>query len=282
MGPSSSRAFHGEPGESRRHTIGLIQMNCLLGGRAANLAKAERLLAELAGRSELACLPEMFDLGYDLPTLGPSIFELAEAVPGPTTERLGALARRFGLTIVAGVTERDSNAAGLLYDTTVVMARSGELLARYRKSHLYPDEHRVFRPGQELPVTEVDGLRLGVAICFELAFPPIFSTLARRGAQLVLNPSAVPTGFEHLQDVRTRARAQDNQIFVAAVNHVGREGEVTYCGGTQLADPRGDVLAKASSDEEEVLVVELPLELIGEQRRQEPVFRGWRPELYER
>ena len=281
MHPSSSRTVAAEPSETQRRNVGLIQMNCRLGDRAANLAKAERHLQRLAGRTGLACLPEMFDLGYDLPTLGPSIFDLAEVVPGPTTERLGTFARRFDLAIVAGVTERDSNVTGLLFDSTVIIGRDGALHSRYRKSHLYPDEHRVFRPGHALPVVEVDGLRLGVAICFELAFPPIFSTLARRGAQLVLNPSAVPTGYGHLQDVRTRARAQDNQIFVAAVNHVGREGDVSYCGGTQLADPRGDLLAKATDHEEEVLVVDLPLERIDEQRRQEPVFRGMRSEQYE-
>jgi predicted amidohydrolase len=262
-------------------TIGLIQMNCRLGDRPANLAKAEEMLAELQGRAQLACLPEMFDLGYDLPTLGGALFELAETVPGPTTERLAELARRLGITLVAGVTERDPHVSDLLHDTTVILDSRGELAGRYRKSHLYPDEHRFFRPGQELPVNRVDGLVLGVAICFELAFPPIFSTLARRGAQLILNPSAVPRGYGHLQDVRTRARAQDNQVFVAAINHVGREGEVTYCGGSQIADPRGEVLAKASDVREEVVVSELPLARIGEQRRQEPVFRGFRPELYE-
>lgn len=264
-----------------RTKIGLVQMNCALGDRTANLNKAEEMLAQLAGKVELACLPEMFDLGYDLPSLGNRIFDLAETVPGPTTERLADLAQRLGLTLLAGVTERDPHVADLLFDTTVIIDRRGGLLGRYRKSHLYPDEHRVFRPGNELPVFAADGVSIGVAVCFELAFPPIFSTLARRGAQLVLNPSAVPQGYGHLQDVRTPARAQDNQIFVAAVNHVGREGEVTYCGGSQLADPSGTVLVKASEDREEVLVTELSLDLIADQRRQEPVFRGLRPELYE-
>jgi predicted amidohydrolase len=266
-------------GESLR--LGLVQMTCSLGDRPANLERAELMLAELEGRADVACLPEMFDVGYDLPTLGDALFELAEAVPGPTTESLGGLARRLGLTLVAGVTERDPDVPDLLHDTTVIVDRQGKLRGRYRKSHLYPSEHRYFCPGGSLDVFELGHTRVGIAICFELAFPPIFATLARRGAQLVLNPSAVPVGFGHLQDVRTRARAQDNQIFVAAVNHVGREGEVDYCGGSQIADPRGQLLVKASEDREEVLVARLPLELIREQRRQEPVFRGFRPELYE-
>jgi predicted amidohydrolase len=256
-------------------------MRCETGDKAANLEHAEHLLSELAARVEVACLPEMFDLGYDLAGLGPALFELAEPVPGPTSQRLAGLARKLGLAIVAGVTERDPEVEGLLYDTTVLLDGKGELIGRYRKSHLHPSEHGFFRPGNELPVFTLAGLRLGVAICFEHAFPQIFTTLARRGAELVINPSAVPVGFAHLQDLRTRARAQDNQIFVAAVNHVGQEGAVTYCGRSQVADPRGEVVALAPDAAEAAVVAELRLELIRQQRKQEPVFRALRPELYE-
>jgi predicted amidohydrolase len=88
-------------------------------------------------------------------------------------------------------------------------------------------------------------------------------------------------GFDHLQDLRTRARAQDNQIFVAAINHVGKEGAITYCGRSQITDPRGEVIAIAPDAAEAAIVAELALDLIREQRQQEPVFRSLRPELYE-
>ncbi len=87
-------------------------------------------------------------------------------------------------------------------------------------------------------------------------------------------------GYDHLQDVRTRARAQDNQVFVVAANHVGREGGVTYCGRSQVADPRGAVLARAPADAPAAISAELELDRILEQRLQEPIFRGFRPELY--
>jgi predicted amidohydrolase len=267
--------------ENQRIAIGLVQMRCEPGDKAANLDRAEGFLSQLTARVAIACLPEMFDLGYDLAGLGPALFELAEPVPGPTSERLAALARKLGLAIIAGVTERDPGVEGLLYDTTVLLDSKGELIGRYHKSHLYPSEHGFFRPGNELPVFELAGLRIGIAVCFEHAFPQIFATLARRGAELVVNPSAVPVGFAHLQDLRTRARAQDNQIFVAAVNHVGQEGAVTYCGRSQVADPRGEVVALAPDATEAVVVAELGLELIRQQRKQEPTFRALRPELYE-
>lgn len=267
--------------------VAAIQMTCRLGDKAANMAQAEALLADVAGRADIACLPELFSTGYHLDTLGRGLFELAEPVPaapdqpaGATVTWLRELAARLDVAIVAGLVERDSLATGLLYDSVTLIDRRGRICGRYRKSHLYPTEHRFFRPGDALPIFELDGLRVGLAICFEAAFAPIFSTLALQGAQVIFNPSAVPVGYGHLQDVRTRARAQDNQCFVVAVNHAGAEGDVTYCGRSQVADPRGEVLALAPEDRAAALVADLDLDLILDQRIQEPILRGFRPELY--
>jgi predicted amidohydrolase len=264
-----------------------IQMTCQLGDTTANLAQAETLLTEVAGQADIACLPELFNTGYHLDALGQRLFDLAEPVPavpqdptGPTVTRLCELAACLNLAIIAGLAERDPLATGLLYDSAVLINRHGHICGRYRKSHLYPTEHRFFRPGDTLPVFELDGLRVGLAICFEAAFPPIFSTLALQGAQVVFNPSAVPVGYGYLQDLRTLARAQDNQLFVVAVNHAGDEGDVTYCGQSQVADPRGDILALASEDQPAAILAELDLRLIRDQRLQEPILRGFRPELY--
>ncbi|MGC9400286.1 MAG: carbon-nitrogen hydrolase family protein [Anaerolineae bacterium] len=265
----------------QRVTVGLIQMACVLKEKQANLDKAASFVAQLAGQADVVCLPELFNIGYDLDLIGDDVYDLAEPVPdGRTTRWLAKLARRSDLAIVAGLVEQAPHVTGLLYDTVVLINRRGEFAGRYRKSHLYPAEHRFFRPGDELPVFDLDGLRVGVAICFEAAFPTIFSTLALQGAQIVFNPSAVPVGFDYLQDLRTRARAQDNQFFVAAVNHVGNEGSVIYCGRSQMANPRGETVVRASGESAEALVVELDLSLIRDQRIQEPVFRGFRPELY--
>lgn len=269
------------PGGTARVAIALVQLNCALGEKAANLDRAEVLLADLGGRADIACLPELFNAGYNLNALGDALFDLAEPIPaGETTRRLSEMAQSLNLAIVAGLIEQVPHVEGLLYDTVVLIDRHGQLAGRYRKSHLYPAEHRFFRSGDALPVFDLDGLRVGVAICFELAFPPIFSTLALQGAEVVFNPSAVPVGFGYLQDLRTRARAQDNQLFVAAVNHVASEGGVVYCGRSQVADPRGDVVALASGDSPEVVVADLDLALIRDQRLQEPILRGFRPELY--
>lgn len=261
--------------------IGLVQMRCRLGDKDGNLRAAADLLEHAAGGLTLACLPELFDVGYDPDARDSVLVDLAEPVPGPLTERLSELARRLDVGLVAGVLERDAHVPEVLYDTAVLVSRSGELAGSYRKSHLYPTEHRWFRPGNRLQVFDLDGVRVGIAICFEHAFPQIASTLARRGAQLILNPSAVPVGFEYLQELRIRARAQDNQIFAAAVNRVGSEGPVVYSGGSLVAGPRGDVLARASSSELGVVSAELDLARIRSERLQEPALRALRPELYE-
>lgn len=272
---------------SRTLRVAAIQMNSRPGETETNLARAEELLRGVAGEAELAVLPELFAVGYDFSLLADRAPELAEPVPveedapaGPTVCRLRELASELELGIVGCVVERDPRVAGLLYDTAVLIDRGGTLRGRYRKSHLYPREHQVFRPGNAVPVFEMGGIRVGVAICYELAFPPLAATLALQGAEILLNPSAVPVGYGHLQEVRARARAQDNQLFLVAVNHVGEEGDVTYCGESQVADPRGETLVRASGERPQAVVAELDLGLVLEQRRQEPVFRGYRPELY--
>lgn len=267
--------------QTGRVTVAALQMTSRLADKGANLARVAELLSDLKRDADIAALPELFSTGYNLEALDEALFDLAEPVPGVTTTALGELARKHEMALIAGIAEKDVNVEDIIYDTAVLFDRSGELAARYRKTHLYPLENRFFRAGGVLPVLELDGLRVGVAICFEHAFPHIFTTLALRGAQVVFNPSAVPRGYGYLQDVRIPARAQDNQIFVVAINHVGAEGQVTYCGRSQIVSPRGEVLALASNEEEEVIVAELDLSLIRNQRRQEPIFRGFRPELYE-
>jgi predicted amidohydrolase len=257
-------------------------MNCILGDKAANLEQATILLEEVAKRADIACLPEFFNVGYNLDELNDRLFDLAEVVPaGGTSRWLMETAQRLDIAIAAGLVEAVPGATGLLYDTVLLVDRQGKIVGSYRKSHLYPAEHRFFRAGDDLPVFELDGLRIGVATCFEAAFPPIFNTLAMHGAQVILNPSAVPAGFAYLQDLRTRARAQDNQLFVVAANHVGDEGGVIYCGRSQVANPRGEVIAMASDGKPETIVADLDLALIRDQRLQEPVLRGFRPALYQ-
>jgi len=176
--------------------------------------------------------------------------------------------------------ERDQTVEGVLYDTTFLLDSKGSFVGRYRKTHLYPDEHRLFRAGDALQVFKLEGIQVGTAICFEHAFPQIFTILALKGAQIVFIPSAVPAGYEYLLDLRTRARAQDNQIFVVAANRCGTDGSVTYCGLSKIVNPRGDVIAEAGAKENRLITAECYLNLILKERTREPVFGCLRPDLY--
>lgn len=263
---------------SSRVTVAVAQTSPRLGDVPANVRRVEEIVAALAGTAELVVFPELFTTGYHLGDL--PLAALAEPLPvGPTVRRLGRAAARAGVTVVGSLIEV---ADGRLYDTAVVIDRRGELVASYRKSHLYPAERDHFEAGHALTVATVDGLRLGLAICFEHAFPEIFAELALAGAHVVAIPSAVPRGFEYLLELRTRARAQDNQLFVAASNLAGYDGRTAWCGGSLIVDPRGTVLASAGSDDESVITAELDLQLIERERAQEPIWANRRPHLYRR
>lgn len=263
--------------------VAVVQTRAVLGDVDANLAAAEAELAALAGHADLAVFPELFTTGYSLD--GVDHRRLAENLDksldeGATIHRLGRAAAAAGVAVCGGVLEASGDA---VYDTAVLIDRSGRLVGRYRKTHLHPSERATFAPGDELAVVPLgDNLTLGTAICFEHGFPEVFAELALAGANLVAIPSAVPVGFEYLLELRTRARAQDNQVFVAAANLAGDDGRTRWCGGSAIVDPRGDVIAGPAGQEPARLVAELDLAAIDAERRQEPVLRDRRPELYRR
>ncbi len=263
-----------------RIVVGLVQMECVVKDKERNLAKALGFVESLKKRADadIVSFPELFTTGYNLDLIGDEIHDLAETIPGETTTMMSQKAREFGIAILGTIVERGDG--GGLYDTTFVIDETGELIGKYRKSHLHPSEYSYLDPGNELPVFELSRVTIGTAICFEHAFPQIFTKLALLGAKIIFIPSAVPTGYEYLLNLRTRARAQDNQLFVVAVNRVGREGDVEYCGLSKVVNPRGEVVAEAPSKAEEVLVAELDLGMIQKERNQEPVLKCLRPELY--
>ena len=249
----------------------MLQMAAHTGELPANVDRLAELVRKHADGAELVVAPELVTSGYDLEVLARRGTELAEPLDGPTAARVSELATETGATLVFGMLERDGD---VLYDTAVVAAPGGELVP-YRKSHLYPTESELFAAGTELVVAPTPAGRLGMMICFEHAFPDVATTLALRGAQILVIPSAVPVGYEHLLTLRTRARAQDNQVFAVACNLTG-DG---FCGRSLVADPRGDVVAEAGV-EETVLRAVLDLAAIDREREREPALRLRRPDLY--
>jgi N-carbamoylputrescine amidase len=266
--------------------LGLIQMAC---GRDPNenLAKAEWRIRQAAAQgAQIVCLQELFRSEYFCREENPDWFDLAESVPGPTTEALGRLAREMAVVIVGSVFER--RAAGVYHNTAVVVDADGALLGTYRKMHIPDDplyyEKYYFTPGDlGFRCFDTRYARLAPLVCWDQWYPEAARLAALAGAQVICYPTAIgwhpaekaAEGEAQHDAWRTiqRSHAIANGVYVAAINRVGFEGPpesgLEFWGGSFVADPFGRVLAEASHDREEILVVEC------DPRRQEEVRRNW-------
>ncbi len=282
---------------NRSMTVGLIQMRCSTDPRD-NLQRAKAFLHEAAERgARVACLPELFLTQYFCQTEDPSNFDLAEPVPGPTTEALSALARENGMVIVGSLFER--RAAGLYHNTAVVLDADGAIVGIYRKMHIPDDplyyEKYYFTPGDlGFQAFDTRHARVGTLVCWDQWYPEAARLTALKGAEILFYPTAIgwhpseKAEFGAAQsdawETMQRAHAISNGVFVAAVNRIGHEGPadggLEFWGGTFLTDPFGRVLARASRDKEEVLVVECDLSLMEETRRNWPFLRDRRIDAY--
>ena len=279
---------------ARALRVGLVQMRCAPDDPAANLAKAIAGIEDAAVRgAELVCLQELFRTPYFCQSEVHGRFDLAEPVPGPTTEALAKVAAARGVVVVASVFER--RAEGLYHNTAVVLDADGRQAGVYRKMHIPDDplyyEKFYFTPGdlgfQSIPTRAA---RVGTLVCWDQWFPEAARLTALAGAQLLVYPTAIgwETGVrpewedaEHdAWETAQRAHAIANGVFVVAVNRVGAEERLTFWGQSFVADPFGRVIARASSSAEETLVVDLDLSLIEEVRRGWPFLRDRRIDAY--
>lgn len=254
-----------------RVTVAVLQVASVPGEVAANVDRLVALVEEHGPEVDLVVAPELATTGYDLDLLAARGLELAEPADGATGRRLQEAAVRVGATLVVGFLERDGDR---VYDSLLMVGPAGPL-GVYRKSHLYPPELAVFAAGETLGVVDTPAGVVGPLVCFEHAFPEVATTLALAGAQILVIPSAVPLDYEHVLHLRTRARAQDNQVFAIGCNMTGHG----FAGRSLVADPRGQVLAEAG-EQPAVLVVELDLAAARSERGREPALQMRRPELY--
>jgi N-carbamoylputrescine amidase len=261
---------------------------------AANLERAVQGVEEAARRGAgVVCLQELFRSRYFCQSEAAEHFDLAEPIPGPTTERLGKLAAARGLAIVASLFERRGE--GLYHNTAVLLDEGGRIAARYRKTHIPDDplyyEKYYFTPGDlGFPAAEARGARLGMLVCWDQWFPEAARLTALAGAQVLFYPTAIGWQFDEgpavdaaqhdAWETMQRAHAIANGVFVAAVNRVGREGAIRFWGQSFVADPFGRVLARASADSEEVLMVDCDLAEIERVRRHWPFLRDRRIDAY--
>jgi predicted amidohydrolase len=207
----------------------------------------------------------------------------AETVPGPTSEAMGRLAAELGIVLLAGSICEKSDVPGKGYNTSLLFDPTGQLVARYRKIHLFDyevpgevsyAESRYIVPGDRVVHAPSSDACLGLATCYDLRFPELFRQLADAGADVLLTPSAFtqPTGRCHWE-ILLRARAIENQAFLVAPNQVGRHTPqlVTY-GHSAIISPWGEILAMAGGEQEEVVWAELKAARLAEVRQHLPAL----------
>jgi N-carbamoylputrescine amidase len=275
-------------------TVGLIQMRCGT-DTAANLDTAVARIAEAAGRGAgLVCLQELFRSPYFCQSEDTATFDLAEPIPGPSTAALGAAAKQHGVVVVASLFEK--RAEGVFHNTAVLIDADGSIAGLYRKMHIPDDplyyEKYYFTPG-DLGFRSFDTQagRVGALVCWDQWFPEAARLTALHGAEILFYPTAIgwhpaeraahgAAQFDAWQTIQ-RSHAIANGVFVVAVNRVGREANLEFWGGSFVCDPFGRILARASHDQEEVLVVPCDRRLIGETRRNWPFLRDRRIDAYD-
>jgi N-carbamoylputrescine amidase len=274
-------------------TIGIIQDHAGT-DLQENVRRAERLVRQAAARgAQIICLKELFSSPYFCKAQKSDRFDLAETVPGPTTDAMQKLARELEVVIVVPVFERQ--AAGVYRNSAAIIDADGSLMGVYRKMHIPDDplfnEKYYFTPGDlGFKVHQTSRGHCGVLVCWDQWFPEAARLTALQGAQFLFYPTAIgwlpgeKTEMNLAQhsawETAQRAHAIANGVFVVAVNRVGLEGQLQFWGQSFVADPFGRILAKASAEAEETLVVECDLSLIEQTRQNWPFLRDRRIDAY--
>lgn len=278
---------------ANKATIGLIQMACSANPQE-NQTKAEQKICEAAQKgAQIICLQELYRSLYFCQKVDDAQFDLAESIPGDTTIRLSNLAAELGVVLIASLFEKRTD--GVYHNTAVVFDADGTNLGIYRKSHIPEDagfhEKYYFTPGDTgYKVFNTRFGRVGVLICWDQWYPEAARITALKGAQILFYPTAIGYLPDEAGDERKefteawetiqRSHAVANGVFVASVNRVGTEGDITFWGDSFVVGPFGKYIAKAG-DAEEILIAACDFSRIDKQRRIWPYFRDRRIDTYD-
>jgi len=275
---------------------GLIQMG-LKGGTSDSperirdaMIAAHIPLIEKAGQQgvQVLCFQEVFTQPYFCPSQDSKWYAAVEKIPdGHTTRLMQEYAKKYSMVIVVPIYEEEI--PGVYYNTAAVIDADGKYLGKYRKSHI-PQvagfwEKFFFKPGNlGYPVFNTAYCRLGVYICYDRHFPEGWRALALNGAEYIVNPSATVAGLsQYLWQLEQPASAAANGCYIGAINRVGTEAPWnigTFYGSSYFVNPRGQIIAQASGDKDELLVSDLDMNMVREVRNLWQFFRDRRPETY--
>ena len=284
--------------KNKKIKLGLIQMSCSP-KPSENVEKAVSKVEEAArGGAKIICLPELFRSQYFCQREDAALFDLAESIPGPSTETLGKIAKDKNVTIVVPLFER--RAAGVYHNSLVVIDEKGDICGHYRKMHIPDDpayyEKFYFAPGDKgFQAIKTSHATIGSLICWDQWYPEAARLTALQGAELLIYPTAI--GWHPTEKAKEgtaqrdawitiqRSHAIANGVFVVSVNRVGHEipesGDgIEFWGSSFVCDPFGVILSQASVEKEEVLLVDIDLSRIEGTRRNWPFLRDRRIDAY--
>ena len=252
-----------------------------------NKARAERLVKSAAERgAQLVVFPEMSILEFfpRKPHMY-EFFDLAEPVPGPTSEWFANLARRYDIHIVYN--HYELSLESMCFDTSVIVDRSGSLVGYQRMMHLAEEpgynEKFYYTPGWDrYHVFELEGWRFGIAICYDRHFPEVFRSFILQGAHLVLVPTAVAATepFAEVYELEMRAAAVTHGVYIAMANRAGTEEPLRFLGQSMIIDPLGRPVVTLNDEPDQVATAELHKDVVTMARRLFPFLRDRRPETY--
>jgi predicted amidohydrolase len=265
-----------------RITLALAQISSQRENKKENLRKIEELtMRAKEQRADLVIFPELCLTGY---VLRDQLYELAETIPGPSTERISELARKTGMHVVFGMPELSEKTRATMYNTAVFVGPEGVIgkyHKRYLPTHSVFEEKRYFRPGYQTAAFNTPLGNIGLCICYDLFFPEVIRLTRLAGAQLIICISASPSVRRSYFETLTAARALENTAYLAYVNLVGVEDGLQFWGGSRLVSPTGDIVSKAKYDEEDFVLCEVDFNDIRPAEAFIPTLRDLRPELFD-
>jgi len=254
-----------------------VQLPCKLGDKEANLHRIEGWLDVLhKNDADLVLFPELSTTGYNPMLIGDRFREMAEPIPGPTTDKLSRKAEEYNVRVVLGIAEKEGEKT---YNSAVLVEPNGRV-SKFRKVHLFGYEPRFFSSGEDYPVFKTKIGHLGLMICYDSSFPEVARILALKGAQIILVPSAWRYQDLDIWKIVINTRAFENTVYVAASNRIGVEGNLHLFGNSKIIDPRGRTISEGKYDREMAVFAEINLEDINKYRDELRMLRDRKPKTY--
>ncbi len=265
----------------KKFKVSLSQFPCKIGNKKHNISKIVKHVKQAKKqKADIIIFPEMSLTGYTVRDL---TYELAEEIPGPSTEKIAELADKEDLYIIFGMPERSEKGEGILHNTAVLIGPEG-YVGKYRKMHLPThsvfEEKRYFRLGYEVPIFETNLGALGITICYDVFFPEMARILRLQGAKFIICISASPAVRKNFFEILTASRAIENTCFLAYVNLVGIENGLQFWGGSRLIGPNGHIITQSKYDEEDISFGTVNYSDIRPVEAFVPTLRDLRPELF--